>query len=54
MSLSSAKIRDHAVIEQFRAAGPPRLPELPRQLPAPHPIRLFWPRSRAGPLRPRE
>jgi hypothetical protein len=29
MSLSSAKICDHAVIEQFCAPGPPRLPKLP-------------------------
>jgi hypothetical protein len=67
MSLSSAKIYDHAVIEQFNAAEPPRLPELPRQLCAPplgDPLlgvfdgeevcSSYWPRSRAGPPRPRE
>jgi hypothetical protein len=61
MSLSSAKIRDHAVIEQFRTAGPPRLPKLPTTY-ARRPSAIhswvfsssYWPRSMSGPLRPRE
>jgi hypothetical protein len=62
MSLSSAKICDHAVIEQIYAARSPRLPELPHQLRAPpltihswvFPIRIFGPRSRSGPSYARE
>jgi hypothetical protein len=49
MSLSSAKIRDHAVIEQIRAAGPPRSPELPSYWPSGLLIGLVLGRGLFGP-----